>query len=57
MRVSKRSFVKINGYRTEKERIALHRWNLVADTILSVSEWEALFDEVCYDRDWEFFVP
>jgi SAM-dependent methyltransferase len=57
MRVSKRTFIKVNGYRTEEERIALKRWNLVAETILSVSEWEALFDEVCYEGEWEFFVP
>jgi len=57
MRVSKRTLIKVNGYRTEEERAKLEQWNLVANTILSVSEWESVFDEVCYDREWEFFVP
>lgn len=57
MRVSKHSFVKVNGYTNESERLALHQWNLVADTILHVDEWQKLFDEVGYDRDWEFFTP
>ena len=57
MRVSKKSFVKINGYRTQEENRQLNEWNLVAKTILSVEEWERLFAEVGYDREWEFFTP
>ena len=57
MRVSKSSFIKVNGYTNDDERLALHQWNLVADTILHVKEWEQIFDEVGYDRDWEFFTP
>ena len=57
MRVSKTSFIKVNGYRNEEEKIELNKWNLVADTILHVDDWERLFEEVGYDRDWEYFTP
>ena len=55
IRVSKKSFIKINGFRNESEKDSLNKWNLVAKTILHVSEWEKIFDEVGYDREWEFF--
>ena len=57
MRVSKKCFVKVNGYRNEEEKIALEKWNLVADTILHVNEWNKLFEEVGYEGEWEFFTP
>lgn len=57
MRVSKRSFIKVNGYNTQKEYKELNDWNLVAKTILSSGQWENLFEEVGYDREWEFFTP
>ena len=57
MRVSKKCFVKVNGYRNEEEKIALEKWNLVADTILHVDEWNKLFEEVGYEGEWEFFTP
>ncbi len=51
------SFIKINGYRDDAERDALHRWNVVAKTILHVDEWRALFTETGYTGDYTFFVP
>jgi SAM-dependent methyltransferase len=48
-------YIKVNGYRNDSERYKLERWNLVANTILPVSEWETLFDEVSYDGDYSFF--
>ena len=56
MRVgNKHHFIKINGYRTSLERDNLERWNLVANTILPVKEWEELFKEVNYTGDYSFF--
>ena len=56
MRVSKGdAYIKVNGYRTDAERNELHQWNLVAKTILHVSEWVALFKEVGYTGDYSFF--
>lgn len=58
MRVTKKaSFIKVNGYRTEDERIALESWNLVAKTILHVDEWKKVFKEVGYTEDYWFFSP
>ena len=57
IRVSKRSYIKVNGYTNELEKEQLDNWNLVAKTILHVDEWKELFKEVGYDREWEFFVP
>ena len=57
IRVSKRSYIKVNGYTNESEKKQLDDWNLVAKTILHVEEWKELFEEVGYDREWEFFVP
>ena len=33
IRVSKKSFIKVNGYRNENEKQSLNKWNLVAKTI------------------------
>ena len=55
-RVSRgRAFVKVNGHDTEAEREAFERWNVVARTSMSTSEWEALFAEVGYTGDWDWF--
>jgi len=55
-RVSKgHAFIKVNGYKNLKEREQLENWNLVAQTILRESEWEELFAEVGYQRDYDFF--
>jgi SAM-dependent methyltransferase len=51
------SFIKVNGYKDDAERIALHRWNVVAKTILHVDEWKALFAEVGYTGDYTWFTP
>jgi protein-L-isoaspartate(D-aspartate) O-methyltransferase len=58
MRVARRgAFIKVNGYRSQDERDALHAWNLVAKTILSEAEWEKVFHEVGYSHDYDFFRP
>ena len=57
IRVSKNSFIKVNGYSNDLEKRKLNEWNLVAKTILHVDEWHELFEEVGYDREWDFFVP
>ena len=57
IRVSKRSYIKVNGFSSELDNKKLNNWNLVAKTILHINEWQELFDEVGYDREWEFFQP
>jgi SAM-dependent methyltransferase len=51
------SFIKVNGYKNDEERDALHRWNVVAKTILHVDEWRAVFKEVGYTGDYTWFTP
>lgn len=55
MRVSEKSFIKVNGYKNLKQREMLEKWNLVAKTILHVNEWEELFSEIGYTGDYDFF--
>lgn len=58
MRVTRRhAFIKVNGYYTDEQREALHRWNLVAKTILHVDEWKNMFAEVGYTGDYFWFTP
>lgn len=58
MRVSRgHAFIKVNGYHTDAERDALHRWNLVAKTILHVDEWKQIFEETGYTGDYYWFTP
>lgn len=49
------SYIKVNGYRTEKEKQDLFNWNLVAKTILHVDDWVKVFEEVGYYGDYSFF--
>jgi SAM-dependent methyltransferase len=58
MRVTrKHAFIKVNGYTTDDEHDALHKWNLVANTILHVDEWKVMFKEVGYTGDYFWFTP
>ena len=55
-RVSKgKSFVMVDGWRTELEREALDSWVLTARTVLSVDQWLELFQEAGYHGDYAFW--
>ena len=57
-RVSRRgSFITLDAYRNEEERIAMESWNLTARTMLHVDEWKKLFKEVGYEGDYYWFIP
>lgn len=57
-RVSRRgSFITVDAYRTEEERVRMEAWNLTAKTIMSVEEWESFFAEVGYTGDYFWFIP
>jgi len=51
------SFIKVNGYKTDKEQQELEEWNLVAKTILHVDDWVMLFKETDYTGDYYWFTP
>ena len=58
MRVTRKyAFIKVNGHTNQLEKIKIDGWNIVAQTSLSVDEWLALFEEVGYEGDYDFFVP
>ncbi len=58
MRVTrKHAFIKVNGARNEKEKIAFDRWNIVAKTSLYVEQWQVIFDQVGYTGDYCWFTP
>jgi ubiquinone/menaquinone biosynthesis C-methylase UbiE len=46
------SFVMVDAYRTEEQRLAMERWVLTAETMLSVDAWLKLFAEAGYQGDY-----
>lgn len=57
-RVSRgKSYITVDAYCTEEERVRMFAWNLTAKTIMHVDEWKAFFDEVGYTGDYFWFVP
>lgn len=57
-RVSKgKAFITVDAYRNQEEKEAMYAWNLTAKTILSVKEWEDLFQEAGYTGDYYWFIP
>ena len=56
-RVSKgNSFVMVDGWQNESERIALESWVLTAKTMMSKSDWVSLFKEANYSGDYWFWI-
>jgi SAM-dependent methyltransferase len=57
-RVSRKgSFITVDAYRNEEEKIRMYAWNLTAKTIMSVDEWTYFFKEVGYTGDYYWFIP
>jgi ubiquinone/menaquinone biosynthesis C-methylase UbiE len=57
-RVARRgSFVTVDAYRNEDERLRMEAWNLTALTIMHVGEWKEFFDAVGYTGDYYWFMP
>ena len=53
----KGSFITVDAYRTEEERVRILAWNFTAKMILSVDGWKAFFAEVGYTGDYYWFIP
>lgn len=51
------SFVMVDGWRTDKERVELESWVLTAKTMLHVDDWRLLFEEAAYTGDYSFWSP
>jgi|SRR3989344_1862295 len=57
-RVSRQnSFIVVDSFRNSKEERRMRKWNITGKTILSVDEWERVFDEVGYTGDYYWFIP
>jgi ubiquinone/menaquinone biosynthesis C-methylase UbiE len=57
-RVSKiGSFITVDAYNNEDEKIRMNAWNLTAKTIMSTSEWKKFFKETGYKGDYYWFIP
>jgi SAM-dependent methyltransferase len=51
------SFVMVDGWRDEQEKVDLESWVLTAQTMLHVDDWCKLFDEAGYTGDYSFWSP
>jgi len=57
-RVGRRhKFIVVDAYSNEQEKERMLKWNLTAETILHVGDWEALFAEAGYTGDYHWFTP
>ena len=57
-RVSKeQSFITLDAYRNEEERLAMDAWNLTALTVMQVDEWKLFFNKIGYTGDYYWFMP
>ena len=55
--VKGKSFITLDAYHDEKERIAMEAWNLTALTVMKVNQWKKLFMEIGYTGDYYWFIP
>ncbi|MBU1196523.1 MAG: class I SAM-dependent methyltransferase [Proteobacteria bacterium] len=52
----KHSYITIDAWRNETERINLYKWVLTAETMMHVDDWKKLFKEVGYTGDYWWFI-
>jgi ubiquinone/menaquinone biosynthesis C-methylase UbiE len=56
-RVSRgKSFITVDAWRNETERVNLMKWVLTAETYMHVDDWKKLFAEVGYTGDYWWFI-
>lgn len=48
------SYIVVESFRNENEKFNVECWNLTAETVLSVSDWEFLFSKSGYTQDYDF---
>ena len=51
------SFITVDAYRNDEEKVRMEAWNLTALTMMSVDEWKQFFFEVGYTGDYYWFIP
>jgi ubiquinone/menaquinone biosynthesis C-methylase UbiE len=50
------SYITVDAWRNDEERVSLFKWVLTAETMLHVDHWRKLFDEVGYTGDYWWFI-
>ncbi|EKD70803.1 MAG: methyltransferase type 11 [uncultured bacterium] len=53
----KNSFITLDAYHDDEEKIRMGEWNLTAKTVMHVDEWKDFFKEVGYTGDYYWFIP
>lgn len=53
-RVSKKSYIMVEGYRNEQELFNLQCWALTAETFFDDKEWKWMFKKCKFSGDFEF---
>lgn len=57
-RVKKKySFITVDAYHNDEEKMRMEAWNLTAKTVLHVDEWKLLFKQAGYTGDYYWFIP
>lgn len=51
------SFITVDAYANQEEKIRMESWNLTALTMMSTEEWKLFFKEVGYSGDYYWFTP
>ena len=49
-----KSFIRVKGYKSLKEKKFIDQWNLVAKSNLSIKKWLKMFKKYNYSGDYEF---
>jgi ubiquinone/menaquinone biosynthesis C-methylase UbiE len=56
-RVSKaNSFITVDAWRNEEERVNLMKWVLTAETYMHVDDWKNLFPQIGFTGDYYWFI-
>ncbi|MBN1612934.1 MAG: methyltransferase type 11, partial [Deltaproteobacteria bacterium] len=50
------SYITVDAWRNEQERINLYKWVLTAETMMHVDDWIKLFHDVGYTGDYFWFI-
>src|SRR3990167_269787 len=53
----KHSFITVDAYHNDEEKMRMEAWNLTAKTVLHVDEWKLLFKQAGYTGDYYWFIP
>ena len=52
----KHSYITVDAWRNEQQRINLMKWILTAETYMHVDEWKKIFSELNYHGDYWWFI-